>query len=38
MSAFTSEIGTFETSRDVRSSVAIGGIADMARTARFGRD
>ena len=27
----------FETSRDVRSSVAIGGIADMARTPRFGR-
>jgi len=30
--------GTFETCRDVRSSVAIGEIADMARTARFGRD
>jgi hypothetical protein len=34
----TSAVGTFETCRDVRSSVAIGGIADMARTARFGRD
>ena len=30
--------GTFETCRDVRSSVAIGEIADMARTARFDRD
>jgi hypothetical protein len=30
--------GTFETCRDVRSSVAIRGIPDMARTARFGRD
>jgi hypothetical protein len=28
--------GTFETSRDVRSSVAIRGKADVARTAHFG--
>jgi hypothetical protein len=33
MSAFTSEIGTNRTSGDVRSSVAIGGKADMAWTA-----
>jgi hypothetical protein len=31
-----SPIGTFETSHDVRSSVAFGGIADMARTPHFG--
>ncbi len=36
--AHESVVGTFETCRDVRSSVAIGEIADMARTARFGRD
>jgi hypothetical protein len=30
MSAFTSEIGTKRTSRDVRSLVAIGGKSDMA--------
>ena len=30
--------GTFETSRDVRSSVAIGGKADMTLTAQFGRE
>src|SRR5260370_1734770 len=30
--------GTFETCRDVGSSVAIGVITDIARTARFGRD
>ena len=30
--------GTNRTSSDVRSSVAIGGKADMARTAQFGRD
>jgi len=28
----------FETSRDVRSVVAIGGKADMARTVHFGSD
>jgi hypothetical protein len=28
--------GTFETSRDVRSSVAIGGEGDVARTSYFG--
>jgi hypothetical protein len=31
-------IGTFETSRDVRSSVANGRKADMTRTAHFGSD
>jgi hypothetical protein len=31
-----SRIGTFETSRDVRSVVAIGGKADMTRTVHFG--
>jgi hypothetical protein len=33
-----SPIGTFETSRDVRSLVAIGGKADMALKAHFGSD
>jgi hypothetical protein len=33
-----SEIGTFETSRDVRCLVAIGGKADMRRAAHFGSD
>jgi len=36
MSAPISGIGTNRTSSDVRSSVAIRGIADMALTARFG--
>jgi hypothetical protein len=31
-------IGTFETSGDVRSSVAIGGKPDVARTAKFGSE
>jgi hypothetical protein len=31
-------VGTFETSRDVRSSVAIRGKADVARTSHFGSD
>jgi hypothetical protein len=31
-------VGTFETCRDVRSSVAIGGKPDMVRTAQFGRE
>jgi hypothetical protein len=30
--------GTNRTSSDVRSSVAIGGKADVARTAQFGRE
>jgi hypothetical protein len=30
--------GTFETSRDVRSLVAIGGKADMTRNAHFGHE
>ncbi len=30
--------GTFETCRDVRSMVAIGGKADVARIAHFGSD
>jgi hypothetical protein len=30
--------GTFETCRDVRGSVAIGGITDIARVADFGSD
>jgi len=30
--------GTFRTSHHVRSSVAIGGKADVARTPRFGSD
>ena len=34
--AVTSVIGTNRTSRDVRSSVAIGGKADIAWTAHFG--
>ena len=34
----TSEFGTFETSHDVRSLVAIGGRADIARTSHFGSD
>jgi len=34
----TSEIGTEQTSRDVRSLVAIGGKADVARIAQFGRE
>ncbi len=33
-----SGIGTFETCRDVRSMVAIGGKADVARIAHFGSD
>jgi hypothetical protein len=33
----TSGFGTKRTSSDVRSSVAIGGKADMTRTAHFGR-
>jgi hypothetical protein len=32
----TPGFGAFRTWRDVRSSVAIGGIADMVRAARFG--
>jgi len=31
-----SAVGTFETSRDVRISVAIGGKPDVARAAHFG--
>ncbi len=31
-------IGTFRTSRDVRSLVAIGGKADVAQATYFGRD
>jgi hypothetical protein len=31
MSALTSALGTFETSRDIRSSVAIGGKADISQ-------
>jgi hypothetical protein len=38
MSLLTSESGTFETSGDVRSMVAIGGKADVARIAHFGSD
>ena len=34
--AHESARGTFETSRDVRISVAIGGKPDVARTAHFG--
>jgi hypothetical protein len=34
----TSGFGTFETSRDVRSSVANGEKAEVARTPRFGGD
>jgi hypothetical protein len=34
----TSAVGTFETCRDVRCSVAIRGTADMAGIAQFGRD
>jgi hypothetical protein len=34
--AVTSAVGTFETSRDVRSLVAIGGRADISRTTNFG--
>jgi hypothetical protein len=34
----TSGVGTFQTCRHVRSSVAIGGIADISRTAHFGSD
>ena len=30
--------GTFETSRDVRCLVTIGGKADVARTTRFGSE
>jgi hypothetical protein len=33
-----SAVGTFETSRDVRSVVANGGKADMTWTAHFGRE
>ena len=33
-----SAYGTFETCRDVRSMVAIGGKADVARIAHFGSD
>jgi hypothetical protein len=32
------DIGTKLPIRDVRSSVAVRGIADMARTYQFGRD
>ncbi|HXP42823.1 MAG TPA: hypothetical protein VN833_21390, partial [Candidatus Acidoferrales bacterium] len=35
---FCNKICTQRTSGDVRSSVAIGGKADVARTAHFGRD
>jgi hypothetical protein len=38
MSLITSGIGTFETSRDVRSSVAIEGKPDISRTTHFGSD
>jgi hypothetical protein len=38
MSAFTSEIGTKLPISNVRGSVAIGGKADVARTASLGRD
>jgi hypothetical protein len=38
MSAPTSVIGTKRTSSDVRSSVAIGGKADMLGKAHFGSD
>ena len=38
MRLFTSVVGTFETCRDVRSMVAIGGKADVARIADFGSD
>src|SRR5258705_1456059 len=34
----TSQFGTFETYHDVRSLVAIGGRADIARTSHFGSD
>jgi hypothetical protein len=33
-----SAVGTFETCRHVRSSVAIGGITDIAWAAHFGSD
>jgi hypothetical protein len=33
-----SAVGTFETSRDVRSSVAIGGKADIPQTRHFGSE
>ncbi len=33
-----SAYGTFETSHDVRSMVAIGGKADVAQATYFGRD
>jgi hypothetical protein len=33
-----SAAGTFRTSRDVRSSVAFGGKADVAQAAHFGSD
>jgi hypothetical protein len=36
--AATPGVGTNRTTSDVRSSVAIGGIADVARTRQFGRD
>ena len=38
MNIATSEIGTFETSSDVRIAVANEGKPDMARTAHFGSD
>jgi hypothetical protein len=38
MSPATSEIGTFETSRDVRCLIANGRKADVARTVQFGRE
>jgi hypothetical protein len=34
----TSDIGTNRTTSNVRSSVAIGGNPDMARTGQFGRN
>ena len=33
-----SVVGTFETCRDDRYSVAVGGRPDMTRTAQFGRE
>jgi hypothetical protein len=38
MKFVTSGFGTNRTSWNVRSLVAIGGKADMARTSHFGRD
>ena len=38
MKTAASGVGTFETCRDVRGSVAMRGITDIARAADFGSD